>query len=76
MLKAGVDQVVIMKLTGHKTNAMFARYSHLDKEIGEKAMGKLKELLSGINDEKNLESNPVRTIGADEESNDLPFCSA
>jgi integrase len=76
MLKAGVDQVVIMKLTGHKTNAMFARYSHLDKEIGEKAMGKLEELLSGINDEKNLESNPVRTIGADEESNDLPFSSA
>ena len=28
MTKAGVDQVVIMTLTGHKTNAMFLRYSH------------------------------------------------
>ena len=32
MTKAGVDQVVIMKLTGYRTNKMFLRYSHLDKE--------------------------------------------
>jgi integrase len=46
MTKAGVDQVVVMKLTGHKTNAMFLRYSHIDKEQGEGAMEKLNGLLS------------------------------
>ena len=30
-----------MKLTGHKTLAMFLRYSHLDKEQSEDAMQKL-----------------------------------
>jgi len=45
MLKAGVDQTIIMKMTGHKTNAMFLRYSHLDREMGETAMGKLDRLL-------------------------------
>lgn len=41
MLKAGVNQAVIMKLTGHKTLAMFLRYSHLDQDQGAAAMGKL-----------------------------------
>jgi len=31
MSKAGVAQAVTMKLTGHKTLAMYLRYSHLDK---------------------------------------------
>ena len=30
MRKAGVDQSVIMKLTGHKTAAMFHRYNTVD----------------------------------------------
>lgn len=47
MTKAGVEKVVIMKMTGHKTFAMFARYSHLDREQGEAAMGKLDKLLTG-----------------------------
>ncbi len=46
MLKAGVSQTVIMKLTGHKTNEMFLRYSHLDRELGEGAMKKLDQLLA------------------------------
>lgn len=46
MVKAGVDEAVIMKLTGHKTLAMFLRYSHLDRELGEAAMEKLNRLLS------------------------------
>jgi integrase len=46
MLKAGVDEAVIMKLTGHKTRTMFFRYSHLDRELGEAAMGRLSRLLS------------------------------
>jgi len=49
MMKAGVDQVVIMKLTGHKTNEMFLRYSHIDQEQSEKAMEKLNGLLSQKN---------------------------
>jgi len=45
MVKAGVDRSVIMKLTGHKTLAMFLRYSHLDQEQSESAMQSLGELL-------------------------------
>jgi len=48
MLKAGVDQTVTMKLTGHKTNAMFLRYSHIDDEMGELAMGKLNGFLESM----------------------------
>ena len=54
MTKAGVDQVVIMKLTGHKTFEMFSRYSHLDKEQGERAMEKLNSLLSQKNGDAQL----------------------
>jgi integrase len=54
MTKAGVDQVVIMKLTGHKTFAMFSRYSHLDKEQGDSAMEKLNGLLSLKNGDAQL----------------------
>ncbi len=46
MRKAGVDQVVIMKLTGHKTNEMFLRYSHIDQEQSENAMEKFNGFLS------------------------------
>ena len=54
MRKAGVDQVVIMKITGHKTNKMFLRYSHIDKEQGERAMEKLNGLLSSKNGKAQL----------------------
>ena len=46
MVKAGVQKSVIMRLTGHKTLAMFLRYSHLDREQSESAMESLGELLS------------------------------
>ena len=49
MLKVGVNQTVIMKLTGHKTNAMFLRYSHLVREQGEGAMERLNGFLSRKN---------------------------
>ena len=48
MSKAGVDQAVTMKLTGHKTNAMFLRYSHLDREQGEGAMKKLNGFIEAM----------------------------
>lgn len=61
MRKAGVDQVVIMKLTGHKTFEMFLRYSHLDKEQGEDAMGKLNGFLAKKNGKNNLDTTPHKT---------------
>jgi integrase len=45
MVKAGVQKSVIMRLTGHKTLAMFLRYSHLDRQQSESAMESLGELL-------------------------------
>ncbi len=57
MRKAGVDQVVIMKITGHKTNEMFLRYSHIDKEQGERAMEKLNGLLSSKDGKTQLEGS-------------------
>jgi integrase len=52
MLKAGVAKTVIMKLTGHKTDAMFTRYTHLDEELGTDAMEKLIAYMEGKKDEK------------------------
>jgi hypothetical protein len=52
MLKAGVSTKVIMKLTGHKTDAMFTRYTHLDKELGTDAMEKLVAYMEGRKDER------------------------
>jgi integrase len=51
MLKAGVSTKVIMKLTGHKTDAMFTRYTHLDEELGSDAMQKLVTFMEGKKDE-------------------------
>ena len=52
MLKAGVASTVIMKLTGHKTDAMFTRYTHLDEELGTDAMKKLIAYMEGKKDKK------------------------
>ncbi|MGA2518248.1 MAG: site-specific integrase [Thermodesulfobacteriota bacterium] len=41
MRKARVDQTVIMKLTGHKTLAMFTRYNTVDQADAKDAMEKL-----------------------------------
>jgi integrase len=45
--KAGVDRSVIMKLTGHKTMAMFLRYNTIDEEDARVAMEKLDLFLAG-----------------------------
>ena len=52
MLKAGVRTTVIMKLTGHKTDAMFTRYTHLDEELGTDAMDKLVAYMEGKKGER------------------------
>jgi integrase len=45
MRKAGVDQSVIMKLTGHKTAAMFHRYHTVDTADAKEAYRKLEGFL-------------------------------
>ncbi len=45
MRKAGVDQAVIMKLTGHKTLSMFSRYNTVDQGDALEEMRKLDLLL-------------------------------
>lgn len=44
--KAGVDRSVIMKITGHKTHAMFERYNTVDKDDAQEAIKRLGELLT------------------------------
>jgi hypothetical protein len=45
MHKAGVPQPVIMKMTGHKTAAMFHRYNTVDINDGRGAFRKLEEYM-------------------------------
>jgi integrase len=45
MRQAGVDQSVIMKLTGHKTPSMFQRYNTVDLNNTKNAYQKLEALL-------------------------------
>ena len=49
MRRAGVDHTVIMKLTGHKTMAMFNRYNTVDKEDAQAAMRRLDGYLAAQN---------------------------
>jgi len=51
MVKAGVPQADVMKLTGHKTLAMFLRYHHIGSEQGKAAMMKLNQHLAGREDQ-------------------------
>jgi integrase len=62
MRKAGVDRSVIMKITGHKTMAMFERYNTVDSDDARCAMTQFEKhlqnqttaiLLQGATDEKN-----------------------
>jgi len=62
MRKAGVDQTVIMKLTGHKTFAMFNRYNTVDQDDAIQAMQKLNLLLS--EQKSNKSSDHVQTSSA------------
>jgi integrase len=62
MRKAGVDHTVIMKLTGHKTLAMFNRYNTVDQDDAIQAMQKLNLLLS--EQKSNRSSDHVQTGSA------------
>ena len=43
LIDAGVDETTAMKITGHKTNAMFRRYNIVSTEQLHKAMGKVEQ---------------------------------
>lgn len=59
MRKAGVDRSVIMKLTGHKTSAMFDRYNTVDQEDAELAMQRFESFLRWQNSDES--SDHVQT---------------
>ena len=46
MRKAGIDTTVIMKMTGHKTPAMFHRYNTVDQDDAQEAMAILTDYLA------------------------------
>lgn len=48
MRKAGVAQSVIMKITGHSTNAMFNRYNTVDDEDASRAMNQMQEFFASV----------------------------
>ncbi len=56
MRKAGVDHSVIMKITGHSTEAMFHRYNTVDLEDGRKAVDQLGDYL------KNFDANSDQIV--------------
>ena len=64
MCKAGVPQPVIMKMTGHKTAAMFHRYNTVDIDDGREALRKLEEYLL-----------PERNLATGNPTTELAECS-
>ncbi len=48
MRKAGVDQSVIMKITGHSTNEMFQRYNTIDEDDIKKGVNQLEGFLKSV----------------------------
>lgn len=49
MRKAGVDHSIIMKITGHSTEAMFYRYNTVDLDDGKRAIDQLQAYLKNEN---------------------------
>ncbi len=48
MRRAGVADVVTMKLTGHKTLSMYTRYSTVDLQDGRQAVENFEEFLEKV----------------------------
>ncbi len=69
MRKAGVDKTVIMKLTGHKTLSMFARYNTVDQDD---AVSALKNLDRFLAKEKSVKSSDNVQTDLDEQENGKP----
>ncbi len=47
LIRAGVQQAIAMKITGHKTDSIFRRYLIVDEELLARAMGAVSELMDG-----------------------------
>src|SRR4029077_2546790 len=45
LIRAGVQQAIAMKITGHKTDSVFHRYLIVDEELLAQATGAVAELL-------------------------------
>ncbi len=45
LIRAGVQQAIAMKITGHKTDSIFRRYLIVDEELLAQATGAVAELL-------------------------------
>ena len=63
MRKAGVPKSIIMKITGHKTSAMFERYNTIDEDDAKDALNKLNQF---------LESQAEKGVEPDECSHSAP----
>lgn len=46
LIRAGVQQAIAMKITGHKTDSIFRRYLIVDEELLAQAAGAVSEMLS------------------------------
>ena len=63
MRKAGVQESVIMEITGHSTREMFDRYNTVDEEDTRKAVNQLEEFFESVNQTVNnaeVESKKVK----------------
>ena len=48
MRKAGVQESVIMEITGHSTREMFDRYNNIDEDDAHKAMAQFEGYFSNV----------------------------
>jgi len=48
MRKAGVQESVIMEITGHSTREMFDRYNTIDEEDTRQAVNKLEDYFANV----------------------------
>lgn len=62
MRKAGVDHSVIMKMTGHKTAAMFQRYNSVDLQDAQDAYQKLQEYLTQERNRRELKHRDKKVL--------------
>ena len=62
MRKSGVDKSVIMKITGHSTDAMFRRYNTVDQEDRTEAVRKFEGFLR---DQKSNANQNAKKMGCE-----------